>query len=326
LVDILGRLRRPSKRTSVVVVIVLVIIVSSFAIGSTRLGGISAQYSITEGMASESSYERVTHAADTASSIAATADSAKAASDLSELSLWSSSTGIEGSQAAAVEAFTERMVVFTAKIELEVGDVDSTLEDLQALAVDYEGFISAVNTRSGTGAITIRVPQARFYDAVSDVEEFGEVLNRDIKGEDVTENYVDLQARLSNLENQEERLNEVLTLGHTVDDVLKVEKELERVRGEIERLIGEIQYLDSRVELATITVLLNVSTELKANWLPKVDLRTPVSTGLSAFYTIIQGLLSITIAVGPFILIGVPAYYIYKRYIPTRTLKTEETH
>ena len=96
------------------------------------------------------------------------------------------------------------------------------------------------------------------------------------------------------------------------------------MRGEIEGLKGEIQYLESRVELATITVLLNVSAELKAEWLPKVDWRTPVSAGLSAFYTILQGLLSITIAVGPFVVIGVPAYYIYKRYIPTRAPKTED--
>lgn len=329
MVNILGRLRRPSKRTSIVAVIVLVIIVSSFALGSTFLRNpIVSQYSSMEEMISEPSYERVIDAADTASSVAAASDSSKAASSISWLGLLPSSPGIEGSQvgdqAAAVEAFAERMVVFTAKIELEVGDVDTTLEDLQALTVDYGGFISAVNTRSGTGSITIRVPQAQFYDAVSDVEELGEVLNRDIKGEDVTEDYVDLQARLSNLENQEERLNEILALGHTVDEVLKVEKELERVRGEIEGLKGEIQYLESRVELATITVLLNVSAELKAEWLPKVDWRTPVSAGLSAFYTILQGLLSITIAVGPFVVIGVPAYYIYKRYIPTRAPKTED--
>jgi hypothetical protein len=219
------------------------------------------------------------------------------------------------------------MVVFTARIELEVGDVDSTLDDLLALTEDYGGFIASVNTRSGTGAITIRVPQTWFYDAVSDVEGLGEVQNRDIKGEDVTEDYVDLQARLSNLERQEERLNEILALGTTVEEVLKVEKELERVRGEIEGLKGEIQYLESRVELATITVLLNVSAELKAEWLPKVDWRAPVSAGLGALYTILQGLLSIAIVLVPFVVIGVPTYYLYKRYNGARArIKTEETH
>ena len=72
-------------------------------------------------------------------------------------------------QASSAEAFAERMVVFTAKINLEVGDVDSTLDDIRALTEDYGGFIASVNTRSGTGAITIRVPQASFYDAVSEM-------------------------------------------------------------------------------------------------------------------------------------------------------------
>ena len=126
---------------------------------------------------------------------------------------------------------------------------------------------------------------------------------------------MDLQARLGNLESQEERLNEILAMGTTVEEVLKVETELERVRGEIEGLTGEIQYLESRVELATITVLLNLSPEVqKADLLPKVDWRTPVNAGLGALYTILQGLLSIAIVVGPFVAIGVPAYYLYRRF------------
>jgi hypothetical protein len=211
------------------------------------------------------------------------------------------------------------MVVFTAMIELEVGDVDSTLDDIRALTDAHGGFIASVNTRSGTGAITIRVPQASFYYAVSEVEGLGEVQTRDLKGEDITEDFVDLQARLRNLESQEGRLNEILAMGTTVEEVLKVEKELERVRGGIEGLTGEIQYLESRVELATITVLLNVSAELKAEWLPKVDWRAPVTAGLGALFTILQGLLSIAIVLGPFVAIGVPTYYLYKRVNGTRT-------
>jgi hypothetical protein len=221
---------------------------------------------------------------------------------------------------ASAEAFAERMVVFTARIKLEMGDVDSTLDDIRALTEVYGGFIASVNTRSGTGAITIRVPQASFYDAVSEVKGLGEVQTRDLKGEDITEDFVDLQARLSNLESQEERLNEILAMGTTVEEVLKVETELERVRGEIEGLTGEIQYLESSVELATITVLLNVSPEAqKAGWLPEVDWRTPVNAGLGALYTILQGLLSMAIVLGPFVAIGVPVYYAYKRFNGERT-------
>jgi len=98
-----------------------------------------------------------------------------------------------------------------------------------------------------------------------------------------------------------------------VEDVLKVEKELERVRGEIEGLTGDIQYLESRVELATITVLLNEFIEKKPTGFPQVDWWAPVNAGLQALFTIFQGLLAIAIVLGPFAAIGFPAYYLYKR-------------
>jgi len=324
LIDIGGLLRKPSKRTSIIVAIILGIVVTGFAIGSSfGDDDIVNHLSFAGGAASEPDYQRVITDVADASSAAIASDSAKAASGLSSLWIWPSVAvpgGLgEMEQTSSAEAFAERMVVFTAKIELEVGDVDSTLDDIRALTEDYGGFIASVNTRSGTGAITIRVPQASFYDAVSEVEGLGEVQTRDLKGEDVTEDFVDLQARLSNLERQEERLNEILVMGTTVEEVLKVETELERVRGEIEGLTGEIQYLESRVELATITVLLNVSDELKAEWLPKVDWRAPVSAGVGALYTILQGLLSIAIVLVPFVAIGVPAYYMYRRVNSTRT-------
>ena len=320
-----GRLRRPSKRTYLVLAILIGSIASAFSVGSSFNGnGDVAQLSIVGETISAPGYSRVmSEDVAAASSAAMASDSAKASSGLSNLWIWPSIGGTNGiraeAQAASTEAFAERMVVFTAKIEMEVGDVDSTLDDIRDLTEDYGGFIASVNTRSGVGAITIRVPQTSFYDAVSEVEELGEVQTRDLKGEDITEDYVDLQARLSNLVRQEERLNEILVMGTTVEEVLKVEKELERVRGEIEGLTGEIQYLESRVELATITVLLNISDELKAEWLPRVDWRAPVSAGVAALYTILQGLLSIAIVLVPFVAVGVPAYYVYKRVNGART-------
>jgi hypothetical protein len=324
LIGVRGRLRKPSKRTSLIVAIILGIVVAGFTIGSSFGDDeIVNHLSFAGEAASEPDYQRVIADGADASSAAIASDSAKAASGLSSLWIWPSVAvpgGLgEVEQASSAEAFAERMVVFTAMIELEVGDVDSTLDDIRALTEDYGGFIASVNTRSGTGAITIRVPQASFYYAVSEVEGLGEVQTRDLKGEDVTEDFVDLQARLRNLESQEGRLNEILAMGTTVEEVLKVEKELERVRGGIEGLTGEIQYLESRVELATITVLLNVSAELKAEWLPKVDWRAPVTAGLGALFTILQGLLSIAIVLGPFVAIGVPVYYVYKRVNGTRT-------
>ena len=331
MIRIRDRLRSPSKRTYIVIAILIMSIVSAFSIGQSFRGSDDGdQLRVIGDTASAPANREITRDIADSVSAAKASDAAKAASETSALSAasplsWIGSLvgGTEGTgaedPASSAEAFAERMVVFTAKIELEVGDVDSTLDDIQELTEDHGGFIASVNTRSGAGAITIRVPQSSFYDAVSEVEGLGEVQTRDLKGEDVTEDYVDLQARLGNLERQEERLNEIIAMGTTVEEVLKVETELERVRGEIEGLTGEIQYLESRVELATITVLLNISDELKAEWLPRVDWRAPVSAGVAALYTILQGLLSIAIVLVPFVAVGVPAYYVYKRVNGART-------
>ena len=314
------RLARPSNRTLLVVALLFVTTISAFAVGSSfnRIGGEGVEMLRAGETVSEPSYVEVSKDAADAAALAATSDAAKAATTgLSRIWIWPFGARTEGtgeeSAAELAATFAERMVIFTAKLELEVDDVDSAVEDISLLTEKYGGFIATVSTRGGGGAITIRVPQREFYEAVLEIETLGEVVKRDLKGEDVTEDYVDLQARLSNLQKQEERLVGILDMCTKVEDVLKVEKELERVRGEIEGLTGDIQYLESRVELATITVLLNEFIEKKPTGLPQVDWWAPVNAGLQALFTIFQGLLAIAIVLGPFAAIGVPAYYLYKR-------------
>jgi hypothetical protein len=71
--------------------------------------------------------------------------------------------------------FAERMVARAAEIELEVGDVNSALDEIQSLTEACGGFIAKVSTREGIGAVTVRVPQLSFLDVISEVEALGEV-------------------------------------------------------------------------------------------------------------------------------------------------------
>ena len=104
------------------------------------------------------------------------------------------------------------------------------------------------------GEMTVRVPQKNFYSTIEQIETLGTVKSRQISGQDVTEEFIDLGARLDNLKKQETRLQEILKNATTVKDVLEVEHELERVRGEIERLTGRLNYLNQSIEMSTITV------------------------------------------------------------------------
>ena len=317
-----GVLFKPSKRASVKVAVLLVVVVSAYFVGS-GFNGYSGEgayelgsETIVEAPHGQEIESDSAHASANAAAASAASDAQKAVSGVSYLAGWlfSSSASTAGSVdvAGSAEAFAERMVVFSAKLDLKVEDIDSVVDQIRLLTERYGGFVAAVSTRSGGGAVTIRVPQLSFYEALLEVEGFGEVVNRDVKGEDVTESFVDLQARLVNLQAQEARLQEILDMATTVEDVLKVEKELERVRGEIEGLTGDLQYLESRVELATITVLMNEAIE-KEMWWPQVDWLTPVSTGLSALFTILQGLLTMVVVVGPFAVVGLGGRYLYRR-------------
>ena len=310
-------LARPSNKTILVFVFLFLTTISAYALGSAfrqreEFRAQTAQFTI-----SKPDFEDVSEEASAAAAeVAKTSDSAKAAA--SGLSGWSwvfnvwSETG-EESPEELVEAFTERMVVFTARIEAKVDDIDSAVDDIRLLTEKYGGFISSITTRSEGGSITVRVPQRKFYEVVSEIEGLGEVVNRDLKGEDVTEEYVDLQAQLSNLQKQEGRFVEILNMCVTVEDVLKVESELKRTRGEIEVITGKIKYLENRVELATITVLLSRSVKEQVGGFPQVDWWAPVNSGLQALFTIVQGLLAMVIVLGPFVAVGLPAYYLYKR-------------
>jgi hypothetical protein len=318
------RLVKPSRKTAIVAALILGIVLSAYGLGATFDDREEMEIFALRGQATEVSVpgtgrtETIKTSADAASAAAVASDSAKTAA--SGLSIWSlaswarTEAGGEEVVLESVEEFAERMVVFTARLGLRVDDVDSVVNDIRGLTEDFGGFVAGVSTsREGGGFITIRVPQGKFYEVIVVIEGLGEVEERDLRGEDVTEDYVDLGAQLRNLQRQEERFVEILDMCVKVEEVLKVEAELKRARGEIERITGEMKYLESRVELATITVYLNEEFEEKKALFPEVDWGAPVNAGLQALFTVFQGLLAITILLGPFAAIGVPAYYLYRR-------------
>lgn len=158
----------------------------------------------------------------------------------------------------AVRVYVDRKIISTANLKMEVDSVKTALNEITKITQDSGGFISSssIYETGGryNGRMIVRVPQNNFYSTIEQFETAGKVSSKEISGQDVTEEYIDLEARLGNLEKQEKRLQEILDMAATVDEVLKVEKELERVRGEIESLTGRLNYLDKNLDMSTITV------------------------------------------------------------------------
>ncbi len=152
----------------------------------------------------------------------------------------------------------DRKIISTASLTIEVKNVQAAFNEIAKIVQANQGFISSSSTYDTAGRkkgqMTVRVPQKNFNPALEQVEALGTVKSKQISGQDVTEEFIDLGARLGNLKKQETRLAEILKNATTVKDVLEVERELERVRGEIERLTGRLNYLNQSVEMSTISV------------------------------------------------------------------------
>ncbi|MCX9012014.1 MAG: DUF4349 domain-containing protein [Candidatus Methanoperedens sp.] len=155
-------------------------------------------------------------------------------------------------------ASQDRKIISTAHLQMEVSNVKDTFNELTNITLSHGGYISSSSVydsgNRNSGQVALRVPQRNFYSAIEQIEALGTVRSRQIAGQDVTEEFIDLNARLGNLQKQEVRLQEILKTAVTVKDVLEVEHELERVRGEIERLTGRLNYLNQSVEMSTIMV------------------------------------------------------------------------
>ncbi len=165
----------------------------------------------------------------------------------------------------------DRLIVRTGNISIVVEDTGETLVHLEALAKELEGYISdsrswRVNERLHA-TITLRVPAEDFDEARSRIkEEALEVEGEDTSAQDVTEEYTDLEARLTNLRATEEELRELLSTvrekTQKAEDILAVYRELTSVRGQIEQIQGRMQYLEHAVAMATITVTLTPKEEI----------------------------------------------------------------
>ena len=177
----------------------------------------------------------------------------------SDLQWQSATVEIEGGQSTTVE-IADRQIISQASLSVEVEDVVGAVAQVRTIAETRGGFISKLSTTGTPGRqrsdLTVRVPQGEFFDTLESIKRLGKVWSENAGSEDVTEQFIDLEARLRSAQREEESLLSLLERADTVSNILTIERELARVRSEIERLQGQLNYLSRRVDLATISVAL----------------------------------------------------------------------
>jgi hypothetical protein len=141
------------------------------------------------------------------------------------------------------------MLIYTAHVTMAVYQVEPGLASVEKIARELGGYLS---TRGDT-EITVRIPRARFDEAIRRVGLTGDVLHKELSAEDVTDAFVDLEIRLKNARDMRDRLAELLKRAD-VKAALEIEKELGRITGEIELMEGKLKVLRDRIAYSTITV------------------------------------------------------------------------
>jgi hypothetical protein len=240
-----------------------------------------------------------------------------------------------GADASAVPA-QQSLVIVDKTLRIETGDVQATLARIRDLTTRAGGDVASleVSTASGqpvypvplngasgsdSGAsstplsayVTVRVPASAYQAFVASATVLGRVLYQSESAQDVTQQHVDLKARLDNLKAEEARLRQFFAKAKTVSDMLAIEQELSRVQGDIESMQAQVTYLEDQAAMATVTIEL---TEPQAIVSPAgIDWGTKntLTDSVRAFVDTLNGLI---VVLGPvlavLVFVGLPVWLV----------------
>lgn len=149
---------------------------------------------------------------------------------------------------------TEMKIIRNGTLYIVEEDLSKLSVSLKNKAIELGGYIENENLMETRLATKIRIPSNKFDDFMSFTEKGFDVKNKSITSDNITDAYVDNEARLKNLRAQEEQILTILKKANTVEEVLKVQGELYRIRGEAEALEARKKSWDKQVDYATVTV------------------------------------------------------------------------
>ncbi len=152
-----------------------------------------------------------------------------------------------------------RKLIKDGHISFETSNIKETKNFVTDAAKDADGYISNENNYKEddriTQSVVIRVPSDKFDQLLATISGHADRLeSRSIDVQDVTEEYMDVQTRIRTKKELENRYREILTQAKTVDEILKIEKEIGFLRTEIESMEGRLKYLNDRIAFSTLTV------------------------------------------------------------------------
>lgn len=189
-------------------------------------------------------------------------------------------------------------IIKTASVTLDVkdGTFEQRAQDVTLVASRHGGFVSSSRTSGSkflSGTFVLRIPATQFEVALGELKALGKVKGEQISGEDVTAQFVDLQARLRNWEAQESVLLKLMAKSTSIEESLKVQRALQDVQLAIEEIRGQLRVLTDQTDMSTITLSLAEKSPVKASKQANPFIRSwraSVHGTLAMFTAIVVGL------------------------------------
>jgi predicted anti-sigma-YlaC factor YlaD len=222
---------------------------------------------------------------------------------------------------------TGPMIIRTAELSLITKEFDKARANLEAILKRHRGYVGELKAGGTTGSgrtltATLRVPADQLDATLTEVKTLGRVESESQSGQDVTSQYVDLQARLSNARNTEQRLTDLLrNRTGKLSDVLEVEQELDRVRGEIEQMEAERKNMSNQVSYATLNATIAEDYKAQLQVVPPSTSTRLSNAAVEGYRSMADGVVSLALfllSTGPSLLLwGVvlflPARLVWKK-------------
>jgi hypothetical protein len=230
----------------------------------------------------------------------------------------SSSDPLQNVTAATTTAPT--MVIRTGQAFIEVEKVDAAILRIRQLATQFGGYITNTSVSGGRdqirqATIEVKIPAARYDEAVSSLSTIGKVETVNSTAQDVGEEFVDVTARVTNARRLEDRLLSLLSnRTGRLDEVLRVERELARVREEIERYEGRLRYLGSRVATSTLTITVHEPSPILGNDPGQNPIVAALRRAWRNFVSLIAAVIASLGVIIPLALIGFAGWTGYRRW------------